>query len=142
MEMIVYILIFFIFWIICNCIVERMSRDDSLSEEFIISAIKYRNAIMFDIVVLIFFIIFDVNFLLWLGIIYYVIISILEGIMLVISIITNLDYYLKERIFEKELWILVLAKTLNKIISVSMIFILSSLVIIPRLSRGLFTHNA
>ena len=127
MEMIVYILIFFIFWIICNCIVERMSRDDSLSEEFIISAIKYRNAIMFDIVVLIFFIIFDVNFLLWLGIIYYVIISILEGIMLVISIITNLDYYLKERIFEKELWILVLAKTLNKIISVSMIFILSSL---------------
>ena len=127
MEMIVYILIFFIFWIICNCIVERMSRDDSLSEEFITSAIKYRNAIMFDIIVLIFFIIFDVNFLLWLGIIYYVIISILEGIMLVISIITNLDYYLKERIFEKELWILVLAKTLNEIISVSMIFILSSL---------------
>ena len=127
MEMIVYILIFLFFWIICNCIVKRMLQDGSLAEEFIISAMKYRNAIMFDIIALIFFIIFDVNFLLWLGIIYYVIISILEGIMLVISIITNLDYYLKERIFEKELWILVLAKTLNEIISISMIFILSSL---------------
>lgn len=127
MEIIVYILIFFIFWIICNYIVERMLQDSSLVEEYIISAVKYRKAIMFDIIALIFFIIFNVNFLLWLGIIYYVIISILEGIMLIISIITNLDYYLKERIFEKELWILVLAKTLNEIISVSMIFILSSL---------------
>lgn len=127
MRILVYILVFFIFWIICNCIVERMSRDGFLSEEFIISAMKYRNAIMFDIIALIFFIIFNVNFLLWLGIIYYVIISILEGIMLVISIITNLDYYLKEKIFEKELWILILAKVLNEIISVSMIFILYSL---------------
>ena len=126
MGIIVYILIFFIFWVICNCIAERISHNSSLSEEFIISAIKYKKAIMFDIIALIFFIIVDVNFLLWLGIIYYVIISILEGIMLVISIITNLDYYFKERIFEKELWTLVLAKTLNEIISVSMIFILSS----------------
>lgn len=82
---------------------------------------------MFDIIALLFFIIFDINFLLWLGIIYYVIIAILEGIMLVISVITNLDYYMKEKIFEKEMWLIVLAKTLNEIVSVSMIFILSSL---------------
>ena len=126
MRMIICILIFFIFWIICNCIVKRMLQDGSLSEEFIISAVKYRKTIMFDIIALIFFIIFNVNFLLWLGIIYYVIISILEGIMLVISVITNLDYYLKEKMFEKELWYLVLAKTLNEITSISMIFILSS----------------
>lgn len=127
MRMIVYILIFFIFWIICNYIIEKMSRDGSLSEEFIISAVKYRKTIMFDIIALLFFIIFDINFLLWLGIIYYVIIAILEGIMLVISVITNLDYYMKEKIFEKEMWLIVLAKTLNEIVSVSMIFILSSL---------------
>lgn len=82
---------------------------------------------MFDIIALLFFIIFDINFLLWLGIIYYVIIAILEGIMLVISVITNLDYYMKEKIFEKEMWLIVLAKTLNEIVSVLMIFILSSL---------------
>ena len=31
-----------------------------------------------------------------------------------------------EKIFEKELWYLVLAKTLNEVVSISMIFILSS----------------
>lgn len=127
MEIIIYILIVFIFWIICNFIVREILNINPLAEEFIISAVKYRKTIMFDIIALIFFIIFDVNFLIWLGIIYYVIISILEGIMLVISIITNLDYYLKEKIFEKELWLLVLEKTLSEIVSISMIFILSSL---------------
>lgn len=126
MEVIIYIVIYFIFWFICNYIAQIFLQDDSLSEEFLISAVKYRKTIMFNIFGLIFFMIFDINFLLWIGIIYYVIISILEGIMLVISIITNLDYYLKEKIFEKELWYLVLAKTLNEVVSISMIFILSS----------------
>ncbi len=61
MRMIVYILIFFIFWIICNYIIEKMSRDGSLSEEFIISAVKYRKTIMFDIIALLFFIIIEIN---------------------------------------------------------------------------------
>lgn len=126
MEKFLLIILFLIFWCICNYIVKKFL-DDNMQEEFVVSAVKYRKTIMFNILALIFLIFMDIDFLTWIGIIYYVIISILEGIMLVISIITNLDYYIKEKIFETHMWLLVLVKTLNEIVSIFMLFELFSL---------------
>ena len=126
MEKVLLIVLFFIFWCICNYIVKYFLNNNA-EDSFVISAVRYRKTIMFSILALVFFIFFDINFLTWIGIIYYIIISILEGIMLVISVITNLDYYIKERIFETKMWLLVLAKTLNEVSSILMTVTLFSL---------------
>lgn len=126
MDKLIYVGIFFIFWLICNVIV-RKTLYDNMSDKLVVVATKYRKTIMFDIIVIFIFIIFNFNFLLWLGIAYYIIIAILEGILLIISIFTNLDYYIKEKIFETNMWLLVLTKLLNEIATIMMIFALFSL---------------
>ncbi len=126
MDKLIYVGIFFIFWLICNVIV-RKTLYDNMSDELVVAAVKYRKTIMFDIIAIFLFMIFNFNFLLWLGIAYYIIISILDGILLIISLITNLDYYIKEKIFETNMWLLVLTKLLNEIASIMMIFALFSL---------------
>lgn len=126
MDKLIYVGIFFIFWLICNVIV-RKTLYDNMSDELVVAAVKYRKTIMFDIIAIFLFIIFDFNFFLWLGIAYYIIMVILEGILLIISIFTNLDYYIKEKIFETNMWLLVLAKLLNEIATIMMIFALFSL---------------
>lgn len=126
MEKFLLIILFLIFWCICNYIVKKFL-DYNIQEEFMVSAVKYRKTIMFNILALIFLIFMDIDFLTWIGIVYYIIISILEGIMLAISIITNLDYYIKEKIFETHMWLLVLVKTLNEIVSIFILFELFSL---------------
>lgn len=126
MDKLIYVGIFFIFWLICNVIV-RKTLYDNMSDKLVVVATKYRKTIMFDIIVIFIFIIFNFNFLLWLGIAYYIIVAILEGILLIISIFTNLDYYIKEKIFETNMWLLVLAKLLNEIATIMMIFALFSL---------------
>ena len=126
MEKFLLIILFFIFWCVCNYIVKYFFNNNA-NDDFVMSAVKYRKTIMFFILALVFFIFFNINFLTWIGIIYYIIISILEGIMLVISLITNLDYYIKEKIFETKMWLLVLMKTLNEVSSILMVIILFSL---------------
>lgn len=126
MEKILLIILFFIFWFIWNYTV-KIFLSNNLTDDFVLSAIKYRKTLMFNILTLIFFMLFDINFLTWIGIVYYIIISILEGVMLVISVITNLDYYIKKKEFETHMWLLVLAKTLNEITHIIMTITLFSM---------------
>lgn len=126
MEKILLIILFFIFWCICNYIV-KIFLNNNLTDDFVLSAVKYRKTLMFNILALIFFTLFNINFLIWIGIIYYIIVSILEGIILIISIITNLDYYIKEKVFETHMWLLILVKMLNEITHIIMLITLFSM---------------
>ena len=123
---IIYVLIIFIFWLICNTIVRKLIKENSY-QEVIISSVKYRKTLFFDIVAIVIFTFLNIAFLNWIGIIYYILISIIEGIMLVIALVTNLDFYFKEHIFEKEMWLLVIVKFLNETASIIVDFSLFSL---------------
>ena len=111
------IIILFIFWYICNNILEKALEQYNELNEYTIALVKYRKTIMFDIIA----------FLLWIGIVYYIIISILEGILLVISLITGLDEDIKTKQIDKDLWLIFTSKLLNEISSIIMIFTLSTL---------------
>ena len=126
MENIIYVLIIFIFWLICNTIVSKLIKENSC-QEVIISSVKYRKTLFFDIVAIVIFTFLNIAFLTWIGIIYYILISIIEGIMLVIALVTNLDFYFKEHIFEKEMWLLVIVKFLNETASIIVALSLFSL---------------
>ena len=126
MENIIYVLIIFIFWLICNTIVRKLIKEN-LYQEVIISSVKYRKTLFFDVVAIVIFTFLNITFLTWIGIIYYILISIIEGIMLVIALVTNLDFYFKEHIFEKEMWLLVIAKFLNETASIIVTLSLFSL---------------
>lgn len=121
MNLIIILIILFAFWCMCNYITILFVNKYGESNEVSISAYKYRKNIMFDILALIFFFIFDINFIKWIGIIYYVIISIIEGILLVVSIITGLDEDIKNKKVDRVLWSLVLVKLLNELSSIIMI---------------------
>ena len=123
---IIYVLIIFIFWLICNTIVRKLIKENSY-QEVIISSVKYRKTLFFDIVAIVIFTFLNIAFLTWIGIIYYILISIIEGIMLVIALVTNLDFYFKEHIFEKEMWLLVIVKFLNETASIIVALSLFSL---------------
>ena len=82
---------------------------------------------MFDIIVLIILTLFNIKFLIWLAIIYYIIIGIFEGILLIIAFVTGLDNDLKNKKIDKDLWIIFIAKFLNEISSIIMIFTLISI---------------
>ena len=123
---IIYVLIIFIFWLICNTIVRKLIKENSY-QEVIISSVKYRKTLFFDIVAIVIFTFLNIAFLNWIGIIYYILISIIEGIMLVIALVTNLDFYFKEHIFEKEMWLLVIVKFLNETASIIVALSLFSL---------------
>ena len=126
MENIIYVLIIFIFWLICNTIVRKLIKEN-LYQEVIISSVKYRKTLFFDVVAIVIFTFLNITFLTWIGIIYYILISIIEGIMLVIALVTNLDFYFKEHIFEKEMWLLVIVKFLNETASIIVALSLFSL---------------
>ena len=118
------IIVLFIFWIINNSILKEILEKYQDMNDFTFSILNYRKTIMFDIIVLIFFIIFNVNFLIWIAIAYYVIIGILEGILLVISFFTSLDADIKNKNIDTDLWSIFIAKLLNEISTIIMIFIL------------------
>lgn len=120
------IILFLVFWLICNYITNNLLKANL--NELAVGAVKYRKTIMFDIFAITFFFLLDFNFLLWIGICYYIMISILEGILLMISIITGLDDDIKNKHFDTDLWKVVLAKLLNEVSSiVSIIFLFSLL---------------
>lgn len=119
------IIIFLIFWLICNYITRNLLKANL--DDLAIGVVKYRKTIMFNILAMTFFFLLDFNFLLWIGIIYYIIISILEGILLVVSIVTGLDEDIKNRCFDINLWKVVLTKLLNELTSIGSIFFLFSL---------------
>ena len=95
--------------------------------EFVMSCVKYRKTIMFDIILMIVFYIFNINFITWIGIVYYIIISIAEGILTVIAFISGIDDDINGKKLDKEAWALFIPKMLNEISSVFMIFFLFSI---------------
>ena len=128
------IIILFIFWIIVNYILKQaINRHKIVIEiireldEYTASILNYRKSIMFDIIVLIILTLFNIKFLIWLAIIYYIIIGIFEGILLIIAFVTGLDNDLKNKKIDKDLWIIFIAKFLNEISSIIMIFTLISI---------------
>ena len=119
------VVILFIFWLICNYITDNLLKKNS--QDLAIGAVRYRKTIMFDIAVCIILFILNFDFLLWIGISYYIIITILEGIFLTISVISGLDEDIKNKQFDIDLWKVTFAKFLNEISSIVMIFFLFSL---------------
>ena len=132
MEKIIFtIIILFIFWLIVNYILKQtINRHKIVIEiigeldEYTASILNYRKSIMFDIIVLIILTLFNIKFLIWPAIIYYIIIGILEGILLIIAFISGLDNDLKNKKLDKDLWTIFIAKFLNEISTIIMIFTL------------------
>lgn len=119
------IVILFIFGLICNYITVNLLNENL--QDLAIGAVKYRKTIMFDIAVCMVLFIFTFKFLLWIGIVYYIIIAILEGILLIISVVTGLDEDIKNKQFDTDLWKVTLTKFLNEVSSIIVIFFLFSL---------------
>lgn len=125
--LLVNIVIFFIFWLVCNQITKNLLNQGE--EDLAIAAMRYRKTIMYSIFIsiILFFFNFNFNFFTWIGIIYYIIISILEAILLIISFITGIDEDIKNKYINVELWKVTFTKLLNEITSIIMIFFLFSL---------------
>ena len=126
-KIILPIIILFILWLINNTILRTALKKYQELNDYTTPLLKNRKTIMFDIILLIFFIVFDINFLLWIGIIYFIIISIVLGLLLIISLITGIDSDLKNRTVDKDVWTMFFSNCLNVISSIIMIFTLLSL---------------
>lgn len=117
-------IILFIFWILCNIILKYFLNKYNTLDELGLAVLKRRKNIIFDIFSLVFFVIFDLNFFTWLGIIYYGIMAIIEGILLVIALITGIDKDLKNKTLNKDLWLILLANLLSEISSILILRVL------------------
>lgn len=117
-------IVLFIFWILCNIILKSFLNKYQTLEELGLAVLKCRKNIMFDIISLAFFVFFDLNFFTWIGIIYYGIMIIIEGILLVIALITGIDEDLKNKTLNKDLWLILLANSLNEISSILILRVL------------------
>lgn len=125
MEIIVVtFILLFIFWLICNFILKEFLNKYQCLNELVEASLKCRKNIMFDIFALAFLVIFDLNFFIWLGIIYYGIMTIIEGILLVIALITGIDDDLKNKRLNKDLWLMFFANLLSEFSSILILRVL------------------
>lgn len=120
----------FIFWLFCNTIASNLFQDseDMLADDnpvveilkrisptamyidyIIDTIISCRKTIMFNIGVMIFLYIVNVDFLIWIALIYFIITGAFLACMLVIYIGTAIDIYLKEHENVYQLWLMNLA---------------------------------
>lgn len=129
-NIIIQALILFIFWIIVNEILKNLlNKCQNNDQEYEIkiaiadlslATLSYRKTIMFDIIVLFILCFFDVEFLFIVAIIYYVVIAITGGILIVNALTTELNLP-SNKVIIKELWCVFLAKVLNEISDIIMI---------------------
>ena len=128
MEQIIFvIIILFILWIICNSILKNLLNKCREFNEMINAALNYRKSIMFDILVLLCVFIFDVNIIRYIAIIYYIVIALFEGILIIISCVSGIKDDVTNNCIDKDLWILLFSKVLNELASIIMIIELLSL---------------
>lgn len=125
MQQIIFsIILLLIFWLITNYIFNKYKTLN----DFSITILKSRKTIMFNMIVLVFFILFNIKILVWIAIIYYIIIGILSGILLIISFITGLDENIKNKNIDTDFWNMCIVNFLNEFSNIIMIFTLISLV--------------
>lgn len=124
MNSIIVLIILFVSWCVCNYVVILFVNKYGEQNELTLSAWKYRKTMMFDILSLIFLFIFHVNFLIWIAIIYYILISIIEGILIIIGLTTGIEEDIKNKKLDEDLWSLMVTKILNEIASILMIITL------------------
>ena len=126
-KIIIQVLILFIFWVTINAILKKLlnkSIDNSKTEEIRLSlqqlasgALSYRKTVMFDIIILLY----------WIAIVYYIVMAFISGILIITSL-NNEMYYEGNKPIINELWLLFWAKLLNEISDIIMIFTLWALV--------------
>lgn len=121
---ILMIIVLFIFWLICNYILKKLLAKYQDLNDYTISILKGRKILMFDIIVLIFLFIFNFSFIKWIAIAYYIIIAIIEGIFLIMEFITGIDYDIKNKQIDTDLWLLFLSNLLTELANLIMIFML------------------
>ena len=127
MEIIIPIVALLLLWCICNAIVSNMLKKYGELNDYISSLLQYRKTIMFDILSLIFLVIFNIKLFLWIAIIYTIIMIIFEGILIIIALITGIDDDIKTKQVDKDLWLIFTCKFLNEIASIIMLFTIFSL---------------
>ena len=127
MEFIISIVLLFILWLICNYILKILLNKYLELNDYTIAALEYRKTIMFDIFVLIFIFIFNFKIIRYIAVLYYVIIVLIEGILIIIATVSGLEDDIKNKKIEKNLWLLLSSKFLNEIASIIMILALFNL---------------
>ena len=86
-EFIVTILILFSCWLVCNYLVKKYLLIYGEINEVIKITVKTRKTIFFDIIFFIFLYFMRVNFLTWVGMMYYIVISVLMYGVLFLSVL-------------------------------------------------------
>lgn len=118
---IVFIVILFSFWLICNYLLKIIMSQYHEINDFVKSALFYRKTIMFNIFSLLFLYIFDVKFFKYIAIVYYIVIILTEGILIAIAVISGLKDKTMNHTTNKSLWTLTISKVLNEIASILML---------------------
>ncbi len=111
-EVIITLIILIICWIICNYLVKKYLLTYQEVNEVIENTIKTRKIIFFDIIFLLFANFMKVNFITWIGMIYYFCISFLMLGVLFLSILEILMPGTDNK-RNKDLWRLFLVNMIN-----------------------------
>ena len=124
MEIFIPIIVLFILWTIANCIVKIFIKKYYNLNDLVTATLKNRKTIMFDIISLIIIYILKFKFLIWITIIYYIVITILEAILIIISFITGFIEDYQKKVINKAIWILLLSNFINEISNIIMLYAL------------------
>ena len=133
-EIIIPILVIFIFWLIVNIILNTLLTRSQNSEifeikftleEFALSVLRYRKTIMFNIITILVLHFFKVNFLYWAAIVYYIVIAITQGILIISSLTTELTRP-ENKIIINNLWLVFISKVFDELSNIITIFTLVS----------------
>ncbi len=136
-KIIIQILLLIILWLIVNTILKTLLNRsqnynnsyeiNSIYSELSISVLKYRKTIMYDLIFLLILFFINNSIFFWGAIIYYVIMAIIEAILIVISLTTELNNPCN-KIIIKELWLVFWSKLFDEISNIIMIFAFLTLI--------------
>lgn len=111
------------FWFIENLIVKKFLIKYQEMNVYVETTLKNRKIIMFDLIVLVFLIIIDVNFFSWISIIYYTILSIIGAILLLCSLISGIFEDTRNKFVNRELWILFISNFIEEVTSIIILIV-------------------
>jgi hypothetical protein len=111
------------FWFIENLIVKKFLIKYQEMNVYVETTLKNRKIIMFDLIVLVFLIIIDVNFFSWISIIYYTILSIIGAILLLCSLISGIFEDTRNKFVNRDLWILFISNFIEEVTSIIILIV-------------------
>ena len=111
------------FWFIENLIVKKFLIKYQEMNVYVETTLKNRKIIMFDLIVLVFLIIIDVNFFSWISIIYYTILSIIGAILLLCSLISGIFEDIRNKFVNRDLWILFISNFIEEVTSIIILIV-------------------